>query len=481
MKHADLRGIFNVMAGAVDRHRGVGVLARPLRSFLLIAAALVLGALLLAPFANAATKGAVLVKDINHGGHKSSSTGGAPGSFANVAGTLFFAATDRRHGNELWRSDGTRRGTRLVKDIRPGPRPCAGSKRACRGQGASSNPMELTAVGKILYFTAYDGVHGIELWRSDGTSRGTRLVKDVLPGNLTNGSGPGALTNVAGTLFFIATDPPHSMLWRSDGSAAGTTLVKEFGQTLQDLTAVGRTVYFNVAGGGLWRSDGTTPGTTFVKQSLGAFQLTDVGGTLFFLAGDGTHFGLWRSDGTTAGTTLVKELHALTNDLTAVGSTLYFVSEPDLWRSDGTEAGTIPIIPVGPIPEGCCGGEGVFPQVVDVGGSLFVVRNASGGTLLRSDGTTGGTRELRANLAPAFLTAAGHTLYFVGTDKRHGHELWQSDGTRRGTRLVRDIRRGGGSGRPQELTAVGNTLFFSAHDYRHGYELWRAGPPTKKR
>ncbi|HEY1238159.1 MAG TPA: ELWxxDGT repeat protein [Solirubrobacterales bacterium] len=454
-----------------------------LRSWVLFAGAFLLAALLLAPTASAAKKPAVLVKDINPGGKRSSSTGGAaPGSlvFANVAGTLFFAATDRKHGNELWRSDGTRRGTRLVKDIRPGPRPCAASKRVCRGQGASSNPSALTAVGRTLYFTAYDPVHGIELWRSDGTSRGTRMVKDVLPGNSFNGSGPAGLTDVAGTLFFTVTDPPHAMLWRSDGSAAGTTLVKDFGQTLGGLTAAGRTLFFVSAGGGLWSSDGTASGTALIKQTLGPFQLTDVAGTLFFLAGDGTHFGVWRSDGTTAGTALVKELHGITNGLTAVGSTLYFISEPDLWRSDGTEPGTIPLINVGPIPEGCCGQEGVFPQIADVRGTLYVVRNALGGTLLRTDGTPGGTKELRASLRPDFLTAVGKTLYFVGTDKRHGQEVWQSNGTRKGTRLVRDIRRGKRSARPQELTAVGKTLFFSAHDNRHGYELWRAGPPTKR-
>jgi ELWxxDGT repeat protein len=30
-----------------------------------------------------------------------------------------------------------------------------------------------------LFFTANDGVNGYELWKSDGTSSGTVLVKDV--------------------------------------------------------------------------------------------------------------------------------------------------------------------------------------------------------------------------------------------------------------------------------------------------------------
>jgi ELWxxDGT repeat protein len=439
------------------------------------------GAMLLsASGAQAASKrGAVLVKDINPGNHKSSSTGGYPGVFSDVAGTLFFAAGDRKHGVELWRSDGTRRGTRMVKDIRPGPRPC------CRDQGASSYPSGLTAVGRTLYFVADDGIHGPELWRSDGTSRGTRLVKDLNPG--AGDTGPGQLTDVAGTLFFTASDGTHGDLWRSDGSAAGTMLVKEFGQGPQQgpqyLTAVGGTLYLG-ANGGLWRSDGTPSGTVLVKKFPGVAPcgsdpcwLTNVAGTLFLTANDGTHYGLWRSDGTETGTTLVKEAVGAI-DRATVGRTLYFATldygDSWLWRTDGTEAGTIPITSVGATPEG----DGLWPQLTNVGGTLFFVRL---GELARTDSTPGGTRDLRSGILPRQLTAVGKTLYFEGFDTKHGNELWQSDGTPRGTRLVRDIRRGERSSRLGELTAVGKTLFFSANDGRHGTELWRAGPrPCKK-
>jgi ELWxxDGT repeat protein len=33
-----------------------------------------------------------------------------------------------------------------------------------------------------LYFQAGDGTHGRELWRTDGTTAGTALVKDINPG-----------------------------------------------------------------------------------------------------------------------------------------------------------------------------------------------------------------------------------------------------------------------------------------------------------
>lgn len=82
-------------------------------------------------------------------------------------GLLFYAASDE-HGSELWVTDGTAAGTRLVKDIAP-------------GASSSGAGMFITCDG-LLYFSADDGKHGTELWASDGTREGTRLVSDLTPG-----------------------------------------------------------------------------------------------------------------------------------------------------------------------------------------------------------------------------------------------------------------------------------------------------------
>ncbi len=42
-------------------------------------------------------------------------------------------------------------------------------------------PSYLTNVNGTLYFRASDGSTGLELWKSDGTSTGTVLVKDIRP------------------------------------------------------------------------------------------------------------------------------------------------------------------------------------------------------------------------------------------------------------------------------------------------------------
>jgi ELWxxDGT repeat protein len=107
-----------------------------------------------------------------------------------AGGSLYFVAADGAHGSELWRSDGTTAGTVLVKDIRPGP--------------DSSRISEMTPAGDRIFFAADDGEHGIELWTSDGTAAGTRQVADLSAGPTS--SAPRELTPLGSRLFFSADD-----------------------------------------------------------------------------------------------------------------------------------------------------------------------------------------------------------------------------------------------------------------------------------
>jgi ELWxxDGT repeat protein len=116
-----------------------------------------------------------LLKDIN-------ATSGLDGSSSPMRGhfdgkVLLFAATRPDVGQELWRTDGTSAGTWLLKDIDPG--------------SSGSGPDGFVTLGGVSYFVAGTKTHGRELWRTDGTPLGTWMVKDIEPGPIGAASGAG--------------------------------------------------------------------------------------------------------------------------------------------------------------------------------------------------------------------------------------------------------------------------------------------------
>ena len=109
-----------------------------------------------------------------------------PSALMGMNHALYFSATDGVNGAELWRSDGTSVGTFILKNIHP---------------SGSSSPQYLVEMNGIIYFSADDGSNGRELWRTDGTAEGTYLLKDIAPGS--NSSSPGSLVKIGSTLFFF--------------------------------------------------------------------------------------------------------------------------------------------------------------------------------------------------------------------------------------------------------------------------------------
>src|SRR5262249_61137988 len=93
-----------------------------------------------------------------------------------VNAPVFLQAPTTETVTELLKSDGTAAGTTLVKDIWPG------SSSAFIVSGGSVLNAFLTNVNGTLFFLANDGVSGRELWKSDGTAAGTVLAKDINPG-----------------------------------------------------------------------------------------------------------------------------------------------------------------------------------------------------------------------------------------------------------------------------------------------------------
>ncbi len=108
-----------------------------------------------------------------------------------VAGSLLiFPVNDGYHGEELWATNGTPEGTRLVKDINPGE------------EGAYISSM--VSRGGVIYLAASNRESGAELWRSDGTEQGTYLLADIAPG--PSSSNPSSLAILGNQLLLTATD-----------------------------------------------------------------------------------------------------------------------------------------------------------------------------------------------------------------------------------------------------------------------------------
>ncbi|MCB0010873.1 MAG: hypothetical protein KDE34_03205 [Anaerolineales bacterium] len=115
-------------------------------------------------------------------------------------GYRYFIGFEPATGYELWRTDGTPAGTKLVHDIFAGP--------------ASSHPQQLVVAGDDIYFVATDATHGMELWRTHGPSGATELVADL---HDYQNAKLAHLTVVGNWLFFTGTrgDRTHQ-LWRYD-------------------------------------------------------------------------------------------------------------------------------------------------------------------------------------------------------------------------------------------------------------------------
>lgn len=390
------------------------------------------------------------------------------------------------------------------------------------GPNDSSDPYNLTAAGENIFLTLDDGLHGRELWKSDGTSSGTVMVKDIVPGSASVRLPH--FTNVDGILYFVASQQQSLELWKSDGTPPGTLRVKQFPRSELGPSGfgwmrnfLGRAMFVldtKKYGRELWITDGTEGGTRIVKDisrgasgsSPGAFAVYN--SAAYFAANDSIHgFELWRSDGTESGTTLVSDILAgsgssYPHDLRVFNHILYFGANDgahgdELWKSNGYQGGASMVIDINKGPGNSrAAPEAVFKESmwVQTASGLFLMdptekltrvlisadvyviterylfiraepRMGYGDELWRSDGTAGGTIAVSASQVakfyyPNYITRIGNRILFVWND-----QTWISDGTPQGTVPFALNHFEGG-------LAAGSRTFFSRGDPLAGVELW---------
>jgi len=291
---------------------------------------------------------------------------------------LFFSASPRSGGPnfELWATDGTLGGTRLVKDVNP---------------AGSSNPRQMIAFGGRLFFFA-DTSEGRQLWRSDGTPAGTVRVHDF-PANAPDTLN---LVQTDGALFVLQGTVSGVEVWRSDGTEAGTERVLDLPQPLYSYRPAGRHLFLvtrdTAQNNEMWAVSGTSQAVRVLEvETALAIQMLGIGDNLVFSLEDDHGREPWWSDGTPEGTHLIADIcpgscSSLISFAGTYGDRAVLrlddgVSGTELWLTDGTAAGTWRLADL------CPGECGAFAFAQEING--WLVLKFEGGAWI-TDGTPDG-------------------------------------------------------------------------------------------
>jgi ELWxxDGT repeat protein len=374
--------------------------------------------------------------------------------------------------------------------------------------------------GNAVFFSASDGVHGIELWRAVGQTAQMVENLNTEPTGVSQdlSSDPSFMTARGDSIVFMAQAPGTSSagynecrLYRANASGGGATELRNFQDncSLRKIINLPGGMLFNVPGIGplapgqhddLWVSDGTAAGTMPLDLNGLYYSLVPLneqhfraaygpnGEAYFFgTTGSGQPDKIWRTDGTRAGTRLFADLvtRSAQQEIIWFNNRVYFdaggnttIPDTGLWTSDGTLAGTA-AVRVGDIS-----------NITDlrIANGRLQFWSATGDPFVRelwsSDGTSAGTvylgnrSEITDNASvDASVVFAGQlgsrAIFAAQLDALAlGRELSITDGTTGNSTLIRNINIGG-SADPGNFLSLGDQILFSAHDFDHGRQLWR--------
>ncbi len=356
------------------------------------------------------------------------------------------------HDSQVWVSDGTREGTRLL------------------GTTGRADPTAVGFLGDAFLFTASNTNGYMHLWRTDFSPDG--------PIDLGRGIGQQGVS-FGGRLVFPAAIPEWPIeIWSSDGTPEGIFRISAGYPPAANcaIHTVGESLLYRASdpesGSEIFRSDGTPDSQELLFDIMprwfgsGPSELVPALGGAFFTATGPDGVKLWMTDGTTAGTheTGVRfpGSQSGTGPCVALAAGLLVEATGGLWRTDGTEGGTVLLTDA----------DGFL---VRAGGrAYFGERVGDSGRLWTSDGTPEGTHACAAVL-PEEIIPAGDSVFFrvrVPGQWWDTYALWASDGSEAGTRLVKasgdafSANRGG--------VALDGVLLFPVDTPPDASALWRS-------
>ena len=375
------------------------------------------------------------------------------GTFYSVTmgGNLYFAGDDGIHGWELWRSDGTVAGTYMVKDLRDGDND--GSMIYYCWSNSCHTP-EMIAGNNKIFFTGFNGEPGTEVaaavFVSDGTEAGTNVIRE----HWINWD-----PDVESEEGFIPYPGPRNLV-----SIPGNSLISD------------RVVYsaLDVQGGQdigshppsgeeLWITDGTYLGTTMLANIQPEDESWDYDDTTYccgdFQGGEPRDIikkanSVWFSANSLD---YGRELYRY--DLGAIGGGLFLVSD----IRNGIDSSNPTYM--------TSGSDGVYFSAYDdnTGRELYHSSGDAFSTILVKDIWPG----VNNSSSPTHMTKFGNYLAFSADDGQHGRELWISDKTEDGTYMLKNINTNGSSD-PHQLHVLDGVLYFIAETEEHGRELWKS-------
>jgi len=413
---------------------------------------------------------------------------------------LFLAANDGISGKEIWKSDGTVAGTTLLKDIATGNgnsisndfkiltlnngkfyfiANTATGYQLYESNGTTSGTVSLMPVqsigelngasaGNYFVFVGFDSANGgMEPWISDGTVSGTKLLKDILPGN----SSSMAINNskffkVNNKIYFDSSYNGINQLygnyvWETDGTSTGTVLFNT--PTNNVLYGVSSDAqHLILTKPNEWNRFWVTNGNSAQMFEMTALGMTASNGVLDFnsklyLAGTSAKHGmeLYSLNPLTQETTLVSDIskfessaphsyNVLNDNLIFIAADREFNNQiykrdkftQQISRLTNFTSGTSSV--------------GMFTNFNDTFfkvGNFFYTKNSTPNPingLYRTDGTSANSVSVSTGNTSIYDTSFfvdlnDNTLLFSGYDNVVGTELWKVDNNSNTAVLVKDI------------------------------------------